>query len=101
MEFKGTKGEWIVTEIEDSNGFIYVGKHKGDSRVATCYKVDEGWYNEIVSNETKANAQLIATAPELLKALQDVISSLGGEYNINDDVYKQSIKTINKALGND
>jgi hypothetical protein len=37
-------------------------------------------------------------APELLKALQEVLDSLGGEYGINDDVYQKSIEAINKAL---
>ena len=89
MEFKGTKGEWKVTECVTNGTKGYEVHWSDDGECVTDHVYD------------LHDAQLIATAPELLKALQDVISSLGGEYNINDDVYKQSIKTINKALGND
>jgi hypothetical protein len=82
-EFKGTKGEWIITELKDSNGFIYVGKNKFDSRIATCYKVDEGYENEEVSNETRANAKLIAAAPDLLEALQEMVLVFNRDDNDN------------------
>ena len=46
----------------------------------------------------KDNSKIEAAATGLLKALQDVLDSLGGEYGINDDVYQKSIEAINKAL---
>ena len=93
MEFKGTKGEWKFDEFD-----VYVDFEDNEIGNLICLAPEK--FKPSMKN-WKANAQLIATAPELLKALQDVISSLGGEYDINDDVYKQSIKVINKALGNE
>jgi hypothetical protein len=97
-EFKGTKGEWIITELKDSNGFIYVGKNKFDSRIATCYKVDEGYENEEVSNETRANAKLIAAAPDLLEALQLVREEYYGTTNMDATLWNKVTKAIEKAL---
>lgn len=63
METKHTKGEWTATQtsISDSNGVI-----------ATTYVNTVKRY--IGKQEVEANAKLIAAAPDLLEALNDLVS---------------------------
>lgn len=103
MKFKGTKGEWIITEIKETNGFLYVGKYKNDSRIATCYTVDaDGAWEGLVTEETRANAKLIASAPDLLEALLKVKEVLKKEWPLEEwEDFDKEIgysKAINKAL---
>lgn len=81
MEFKGTKGEWVVDrhpEIDSSKRAVY--------RIST--------EETPTKEQLKANAQLIAAAPEMLKALQLILS------NSNDHaMIRVASKAINKALG--
>lgn len=68
MEFKGTSGIWYIdTELE------YINRHDVKVRVISSDN-DENMI-EIFGNEEQdfANAQLIATAPKLLEALQQAI----------------------------
>jgi len=80
MEFKGTKGEWYVSK--DCNVFSKlveerVKNHKDafvristDGEIAKCWT--DLYDNTIIPDEEgKANAQLIASAPELLEALNE------------------------------
>jgi len=86
MEFKGTKGEWKVSECITNGIKGYEIHWSEDGECVTDHVYD------------LHDAQLIATAPELLKALQDVLGSLGGEYNICDEAYENAKEVINKAL---
>ena len=63
---KHTPGPWGVI-IGDAGPIVFSG-NKG-SMVATCTK-------RITSTERESNARLIAAAPELLEALQDMIDSV-------------------------
>lgn len=72
---KHTQGEWKVKE-EINNTFTVLSDDKTD--IATiCYDgIEERELPEIATyNEAKANAKLIAAAPELLEALQDVLAT--------------------------
>lgn len=71
MEFKGTKGKWEVfkpnhigctnVSIGDNNGYV------------------ELWYHHFESKqEAQANAQLIASAPEMFELLKMIHLSFGG-----------------------
>jgi hypothetical protein len=112
-EFKGTKGQWRIQEQFDTPNLITDSENNkewyalssyifGNDKIIgeTNYQTDTGnGYDSVnLLSEMRANAKLIAAAPTLLKALQDVLDSLGGEYGINDDVYQKSIEAINKAL---
>ncbi|EOF4340090.1 hypothetical protein ACKWFO_001989 [Enterobacter hormaechei] len=77
-DFKGTKDEWFVDDDSWSDG---------DHAVITCEARDgmvpialingagsESGYAEEFSSEQRANAQLIAAAPDLLEALQGLVT---------------------------
>lgn len=79
MEFKGTKGKWLMTHPKGSNGFLYVGLRPNEGNIATCYTVDaDSARFRNVTIETKANALLISKAPEMLEMLKEVKSRLKG-----------------------
>ena len=97
MEFKGTKGEWGFTKDPTSNGWTSVFLKGTNHEICTCYTG-----TEITDfDELEANAQLIATAPELLKALQDLYSAIDNCIDLTPELMKSTKKAINKALGND
>lgn len=88
MEFKGTKGKWEAKDL--FNNWIIVSKE-----------------NDYVLNikGNKANAQLIASAPELLEALDNmmfIFKSMSNNFPTPAEefnCYKQAQQAINKALG--
>lgn len=82
-EFKGTKGEWYNDNntIRDKNGYV----------IASC----------ICKNieEQNANAKLIASAPDLLKALIDLQSwAINKGIDVDKKLFKKCEKAISKAL---
>ena len=81
MEFKGTKGKWVAKNL--FNNWLIVDE-------------DTDCVLEIRDNE--ANAKLIASAPELLEALQDLVIAIESEKVILAEEYKNAIKAIKKAL---
>ena len=93
MEFKGTKGEWALSEkktfgrqmvdLGDFNGYIDVWYHNGES---------------ITKNEATANAKLIAAAPRLLNALRSAYRCSGERNTLTKPVLDEMLKAINKAL---
>ena len=66
MEFKGTKGEWVINSKASRNI-----KCNGIT-IANCSQGQSGDNEE----EEKANAQLIANAPKLLEALKGLVSDI-------------------------
>ena len=73
MEFKGTKGKWIVRYEKNSNGFVNIDLP--NKRFITFYgKLKK--INDVFPEETKANALLISKAPEMLEETQDTIDEL-------------------------
>lgn len=132
-EFKGTKGEWTINHwAKGECGATYNGESNGVTHY-TGDNVGREVYNivsdihpnshsiehsfegahiaEIVarSEESLANAQLIAAAPEILKELIDfcktfesTIGYQGYDHNVFvalNDRYIKSKKAIKKALG--
>lgn len=96
-EFKGTPGPW---EVED-NGFFYDINAVRGTVGNVCSSAN--WFDndEHRGPVALANAQLIATAPELLEALQEMVGSLG--VMVSDPAHCPEIikarAAINKALG--
>ncbi len=74
MEFKGTKGKWEV----------YTPDHIGCTNVKFGRDIWDGfveiWHHQSSKEEAKANAQLISKAPEMLKALEEVLGKIDWSY---------------------
>lgn len=101
-EFKGTPGKWVVHEI---------GQH-WNNKALTHLEITFGEDGECICDTVyqRADADLIAAAPELLDALQKILSSAyeiehdfyglpGGEDFGISQVIKDAQSAINKALG--
>jgi len=81
MEFKGTKGKWEIKKYSNvTNLWI-----KGDEPVCTI--------NSSTDEEAKANAQLIAHAPEMLEMLIDILE----QENITQSAHDEIKQLITKA----
>ncbi|NDV46122.1 hypothetical protein D0T49_03585 [Paludibacter sp. 221] len=103
-EFNGTQGKWESVEIDLAD---YKQVSIGSGEKIICHLHIE---NEI-SDEVKANAQLIATAPELLdkcielrKQLDTIITLYGchieaKRYNEITAILTNSFKVINESIG--
>lgn len=69
-EIKHTPGPWKVVESGDNNGY-YVRKDEKDyylGETIICSEINQGY------DVGKSDAKLIAAAPELLKALERLIT---------------------------
>lgn len=67
-EFKGTRGEWKY--LKTRKGHYYISGI-GWENFCKVFTITDGFSN--CKKETKANAKLIAAAPDLLKVLQELI----------------------------
>lgn len=103
-EFKGTKGEW---KAERNNAFWEVKTEvQQDSGRLAVNVFHFNKYSNTDDEKAEANAKLIAAAPELLKALQELLSEDrvktaardSGENSTLNDKIRQAEKLINKAL---
>lgn len=107
MEFKGTPGPWIITDsggsIMDSDQFIIADfrrlailcrwHEKGFEHFS-----DEGASKDIGTIAAKANANLIAAAPELLEQLIRLRNKIADYHPDDDDHLDVVDAAINKAL---
>lgn len=85
-EFKGTPGPWVVNEI---------GQHWNNKALAHL-EITYGEDGECICDTVyqREDANLIAAAPELLEALQDLESRACIYVNTS-----KAIAAINKAMG--
>lgn len=118
---KFTKGKWkqrqnfehaLCTKIENGSECYHneINIHDTDGRIicSVNYATDTpnmGWGRNETIDKWKANAQLIASAPELLEALKDLLNEdrvkiamqESGENSVFNDKVKQAKQAIEKA----
>ena len=102
IEFKGTKGEWETEHrIIDARGIYSTEVYSDNTVICTMHWAGEQIDKHTIVSNREANAHLIASAPDLLKALikleEDVENNQLHEYVD----YLGISKAINKALNND
>lgn len=98
LEFKGTKGKW-VTRISGYKDYCCV------ESVENNKKVNDVWWvtvNENLPDEfekQKANAKLIAAAPDLLKSSIKMSKAISnGDQHLLSEANLELKTAINKAL---
>lgn len=106
-EFKGTKGEWKVGKHPSTvvSTAKVTNTNFPSPPNSTKSKDDEiehyGGYLVAESIGDKADAKLIAAAPELLEELKQCVRALKVVYSFGatKDIIDRAEKAINKALG--
>ena len=94
MEFKGTKGEWYVIGSEP--------EEISTDKKSICLVSIQDYFNKDI--EQRANAKLIAAAPDLLEELVTLLSNIDEMGNTGEDMMElrnylsDARKAINKAL---
>lgn len=107
-EFKGTPGPWEIKQEEVDRPYIRIRGTRlgGRFKVANVLSPDYDGVHHREVDETRANARLIAAAPELLKALQLLMAEqTGGNKSCGHNgftcmcPYDKARAAIAKALG--
>jgi hypothetical protein len=95
-----TPGPWRFDEFQRVTGFAVSGCGLHGGLLALAYIKKKGPYTLVALGvaEAKANARLIAAAPELLAALQTLMGSIEGLQE-NLDAAKAARAAIAKATG--
>ena len=100
MKASHTPGPWV---IKDSPKYTLVeiigGLADRIAKVDLCINENPNgkWIPD--SSQTMANARLIASAPDLLKALQDILAPLGEDDYVDCWQYQNARNAIAKAKG--
>lgn len=97
---KHTPGPWVETVVPTSAGSAII-IHSADHRIAIIYVdgIRKGIDDELPrSIENRANARLIAAAPELLEELEDLVAMIDPDGPLASHV-KSAKAVIAKATG--
>ncbi|MCK6810639.1 hypothetical protein L8R73_13285 [Enterobacter bugandensis] len=100
-QFKGTPGPWRFDEQETLSGgpVFYIAQDDNAKYTPNYSDVSQTCSGEL-KHIQKANAQLIAAAPDLLEALQSIIDLQTRGYVVLGDKYTDMARAaISKALG--
>jgi len=101
MKFKGTPGPWRFDEQTTLSGgpVFYIAQDDNAKYTPNYSDVSQTCSGEL-KHIQKANAQLIAAAPDLLEALQSIIELQTRGYVVLGDKYTDMARAaISKALG--
>lgn len=107
-EFKGTPGPWEIKPEEVDRPYIRIRGTQlgGRYKIANVLSPDYDGVHHREADETRANAHLIAAAPELLQALQLLMAEqTGGNKSCGHNgftcmcQYDKARAAIAKALG--
>lgn len=101
MEFKGTKGEWFIADEID----VHSDCEESTGIVAQVFDGLDTHVSQLNKEKQEANAKLIAAAPELLEALQEIVKMQEDNYGDGMNTHmklrtlcKDAKKAIEKAL---
>lgn len=94
---KHTPGPWHVGNVNKSRNkeFISINCGEGNAVYTIAQTIP---LRDSATDEDRANARLIAAAPELLEALADLCYVVGHAYQ-DSNVFKNARKVIEKATG--
>lgn len=101
-EFKGTPGPWEIKPEEVDRPYIRIrGTRLGRRfKVANVLSPDYDGVHHREADETRANARLIAAAPELLEALTTTLDEIGHWLSQQKPGLKEKIDSVvANALG--
>lgn len=90
METKFTKGKWILKEQGDANEYAIITQ---DNKWVVAFRLN----GEQRIEEEKANAKLIAAAPDLFKACEEMIQYFDAENLSQCDAYYSIKNALKKA----
>lgn len=95
MGNKFTPGPWLM---ETSFNTIWIWD-EGKNSIVTHINLDKEYKSDVVENKN-ANAKLISAAPDLLKALKEMVRMYESVQPAGgwQGVYDESVYTIKKAL---
>jgi hypothetical protein len=96
-EFKGTQGEWVADFVNRLESKIETKTH----RIAEVKHYSNKIHvikKEPTLEEGQANAKLIAAAPEMLKALQELLNVDEIDVHSKYKAERNAQQAINKAL---
>lgn len=102
-EFKGTPGPWEIKPEEVDRPYIRIRGTQwgGRFKIANVLSPNYDGVHHREANETRANARLIAAAPELLAALikcADALEEVSYQAWCGE-IIEEALAAINKATG--
>jgi hypothetical protein len=92
MEFKGTKKKWQISTNNEVG--VLISTHPMSRDICTVWKYDN---NFLENQETKANALLIAKAPEMLEFLMELYNDKETHSGMFPSQQKKLEKLIKEA----